>query len=104
MTLNITDWSKFKLNKAIAELLNPKGKVQPSRGLGESNVFIQNPSTATGYKWVQDVNYLNNYNDLIPMMIKHDVLYQLSKLANQREMAECLYMVLLAKSKEQDNG
>lgn len=93
MATNITDWSKAKLNKGIAELVYPDYNLIRTGGHGA--VVYLSPNSAP-----LRVDYLNNWNDLIPLMIKYDVLYQLSKLAKPREMAECLYMVLLAKSKE----
>lgn len=93
MTPNITNWPDFRLNKGVAELVYPTGKVKLY--INDTKVVVR-----IGTKIVAIVDYCDNWNDLMPLMIKHDVLYQLSKLANQREMAECLYMVLLAKQEK----
>lgn len=93
MAPNITDWSDFELNKAIAESLG----IYYADDEGEVFINDNNPVIA---------NYCNNWNDLMPLVVEHDIKMfgqiDLARCWEIRYLAECLYLVLLAKQ-DQDN-
>ena len=65
----------FELNKAIAELVYPD---------------VDNPLFVYGFDYT-------NWNDLIPLMIEHDVYYQIDKHTKQNVMAATLLEALEVK-------
>jgi len=97
MKPNITEWSNNKLTKSIAEFIYPDaiklGNTNCSWDVDKVWVLLE---VRNGF----NVDYCNNWNHLIPLMIKHDVYYPISSKANQIEMCIALYTVLLAKSEE----
>lgn len=104
---DITKWNKAKLTMAIAELAYPNDHViKIAINKGKSHEIHVNPSNETILScgasglYMFRVDYLNNFNDLMPLMFEHDVYYPISSKANPREMCEALYTVLLAKSEE----
>ena len=78
----------FELNKKIAEAL----------GYAYGTSSINNISSVEVMVSLDEIfnraDYCKNWNDLIPLMIKHDSWYQLSGLSTQREMAEALLHTL----------
>jgi len=96
--------NNFELNKAITEILHP-----------------------AEWEYWRKVDYCNNWNDLMPLVVEHGINIMIHRNGDasayqyvydgdedtpstqsinknlQRALAECLYLVLLAKSKEQDD-
>ena len=120
--LKPNELSKAEVNLAIAELLFPDEIVFRTNAGSVYEVHVQ-PSDETCLSCGASdldpfkVDYCNNWNDLMPEVVKYDVLNDSNQSPNfydtltiaevlnrvetpQRALADCLLLVLQAKSKQ----
>ena len=123
-----------ELNKAIAELVYPDYRCVQHGESDSINLYTFFAHTNDKNNYVKTVNYLNNWSDLMPLVIEHEIQLcnSISRINGENRcvefrgeywhdglsleyksawntnpqlaLAECLLKVLQAKAKEQSDG
>jgi len=101
MTPNITEWSKYKLNKAIAEILEPA----IWEYWRKFDCFNWNNLMPLVESNTASFNITNRGDHFLVRMVVLDLSdsFVTSAKTLNRAMAEAIYLVLLAKSQENNN-
>lgn len=81
-----------EINLAIAKLVYPNDTpIQAGRDYLSTQIkVISDKKRHT----LAIVDYCNNWNDLMPLMIDHNVQYHINAASTQKYMAECLFKYL----------
>ena len=79
----LSELSDFNLNKRIAKYRYPNHSLHETY-TNAIGVMLSGAHDAF------NKDYCNNYNDLLPLMIQHDVYFQIDKHTTQHSMVEAL--------------
>jgi hypothetical protein len=118
-TEQVSELSADNLTKAIAELVYPKYRCTRFGDSASVNLYTFYAHTNDKNNYVKTVDYCNNWNDLMPLVVKYsdrigfilglrDVNFyhfMCDEENPQRKLAECLLLALQElRNKAKDNG